>query len=117
MHEDALLNAKDIIAEYWSTIALNTNSEDIENIHSYSKRFKYNYLPKKVFEAPKIICSFLKIDSINIGGTLDSKIAYINKKFLKKHKYDILALLETHTFMSNMNWLKNTFSRYSVVCE
>jgi len=37
--------------------------------------------------------------------------------FLKKHKYDILALLETHTFASDMDWLKNAFPGYSIMCE
>ena len=47
---------------------------------------------------------------------MERKINYIND-YLKKHKIDILALLETHTYATDMNWLKSAFPDYIVWCE
>ena len=60
----------------------------------------------------------LNIGSINVGGALADKIPYINKKLLKEGKgYDILVLLETHTFYGDKQWLQTAFPHYMVYCE
>ena len=71
MHEDALPYAKDIIAEYWSTIVL-----QIVKILKISiltlKDLNTTILLKKHLKHLKLFAS-LKIGSINISGVLDSK--------------------------------------------
>ena len=58
----------------------------------------------------------IKIGSINICGGLEKKVPYINA-MLKKKKYDILALVESHTYKSDKSWLDTSFDGYQVFCE
>ena len=58
----------------------------------------------------------IKIGSVNICGGLEHKVKYIIN-MLKKKKYDILALVETHTFKSDQSWLNTAFDGYAAFCE
>lgn len=55
----------------------------------------------------------LSIWSINIGGALEKKVPYINGR-LDMCKPHILALLETHTFFGDAQWLNQAFPGYVV---
>ena len=58
----------------------------------------------------------LKIGCVNIGGNIKDRIVHINTKLLgsSEHSYDILALVETHTYASDITWLSASFPHYHV---
>ena len=70
-----------------------------------------NALGSKTTIVPK---TTLHIGSINIGGAIESKIPHINRKI---QKFDVIALIETHTFKEDYTWLQTSFPGYIVFCE